>query len=188
MALRIELYSCCDSLSKPAALNAVSLNRRVHASSPCVCPPSGRRLGRLAAKSFGINPLIAVAGPVVNEIANVSGYPRLAKAVFARNRGLHFGLFAHGHEPASSEVTMEILSKIAIGAAGIALFSAAAFADEVTTTTTQRTQDPGPGVYVGVPGVVGVQVGAPPSGCTTQSRTTTDTNTGDSRSVTRSNC
>jgi hypothetical protein len=36
--------------------------------------------------------------------------------------------------------------------------------------------------------VVGVQVGAPPSGCTTQSRTTTDTYTGDSRSVTRSNC
>jgi hypothetical protein len=63
---------------------------------------------------------------------------------------------------------MEILSKIAIGAAGIALFSAAAFADEVTTTTTQRTQEPGPGVYVGVPGVVGVQVGAPPSGCTTR--------------------
>jgi uncharacterized protein YraI len=86
------------------------------------------------------------------------------------------------------EVTMKILSKIAIGAAGIALFSAAAFADEVTTTTTNSTQQPGPGVYVGVPGVVGVQVGAPPSGCTTQSRTTTDTNTGDSRSVTRSNC
>jgi hypothetical protein len=36
--------------------------------------------------------------------------------------------------------------------------------------------------------VVGVQVGAPPSRCTTQSRTTTDTYTGDSRSVTRSNC
>jgi hypothetical protein len=108
--------------------------------------------------------------------------------VFARNRGPHFGLFAHGHEPARSEVTMKILSKIAIGAASIALFSAAAFADEVTTTTNQRTQEPGPGVYVGVPGVVGVQVGAPPSGCTTQSRTTTDTNTGDSRSMTRSNC
>jgi uncharacterized protein (TIGR03382 family) len=43
-----------------------------------------------------------------------------------------------------AEVTMKILSKIAIGAAGIALFSAAAFADEVTTTTTQRTQEPGP--------------------------------------------
>jgi hypothetical protein len=79
---------------------------------------------------------------------------------------------------------MKILSKIAIGAAGIALFSAAAFADEVTTTTTQRAQEPGPGVYVGVPGVVG----EPSRGCTTQSRTTTDTDAGDSRSVTRSNC
>ena len=83
---------------------------------------------------------------------------------------------------------MKILSKIAIGAAGIALFSAAAFGDEVTTTTTRRTQEPGPGVYVGVPGVVGVQVGEPSRGCTTQSRTTTNTDTGDSRSVTRSNC
>ena len=63
---------------------------------------------------------------------------------------------------------MHILSKIAIGAAGLAMFSAAAFADEVTTTTTRRTQEPGPGVYVGVPGVVGVQVGEPSRGCTTQ--------------------
>jgi hypothetical protein len=83
---------------------------------------------------------------------------------------------------------MKILGKIAIGAAGLALFSVAAFADEVTTTTTQRTQEPGPGVYVGVPGVVGVQVGEPSRGCTTQNRTTTDTDTGTSRSVTRSNC
>jgi hypothetical protein len=83
---------------------------------------------------------------------------------------------------------MRILSKIAIGVAGVALFSAVSFADEVTTTTTQRTTEPGPGVFVGVPGVVGVQVGAPPVGCTTQSRTTTDTDTGASRSVTRSNC
>ena len=83
---------------------------------------------------------------------------------------------------------MKILGKIAIGAAGLALFSVAAFADEVTTTTTQRTQEPGPGVYVGVHGVVGVQVGEPSRGCTTQNRTTTDTDTGTSRSVTRSNC
>ncbi|HEY1747199.1 MAG TPA: hypothetical protein VGG11_10630 [Xanthobacteraceae bacterium] len=83
---------------------------------------------------------------------------------------------------------MKILGKIAIGAAGLAMLSAAAFADEVTTTTTQRTREPGPGVYVGVPGVVGVQVGAPSRGCTTQNRTTTDTDTGASRSVTRSNC
>jgi len=83
---------------------------------------------------------------------------------------------------------MKILSKIAMSAAGIALFSAATFADEVTTTTTTRSQEPGPGVYVGVPGVVGVQVGEPSRGCTTQNRTTTNTDTGASRSVTRSNC
>jgi hypothetical protein len=83
---------------------------------------------------------------------------------------------------------MKILGKIAIRAAGLVLFSVAAFADEVTTTTTQRIQEPGPGVYVGVPGVVGVQVGEPSRGCTTQNRTTTDTDTGTSRSVTRSNC
>ena len=83
---------------------------------------------------------------------------------------------------------MKILGKIAISAAGLAIFSVAAFADEVTTTTTQRTQEPGPGVYVSVPGVVGVQVGEPSRGCTTQNRTTTDTDTGASRSVTRSNC
>jgi hypothetical protein len=83
---------------------------------------------------------------------------------------------------------MRILRKIAVGAAGIAFFSAAAFADEVTTTTTRHSQEPGPGVYVGVPGVVGVQVGEPSHGCTTQNRTTTNTDTGASRSVTRSNC
>jgi hypothetical protein len=83
---------------------------------------------------------------------------------------------------------MKILSKVAVAAAGVVLFSAAALADDVTTTTTTRTQEPGPGVYVGVPGVVGVQVGAPSTGCTTQQRTTTDTDTGASHSVARSNC
>jgi hypothetical protein len=83
---------------------------------------------------------------------------------------------------------MKILGKFAVAAAGVALFSAAAFAEDVRTTTTTRTQEPGPGVYVGVPGVVGVQVGTPSTGCTTRNTTTTDTNTGDSRSVTRSNC
>ena len=83
---------------------------------------------------------------------------------------------------------MKILGKIALGAAVLAMFSAAAFADEVTTTTTTRTQEPGPGVYVGVPGVVGVQVGEPSHGCTIQNRTMTNTDTGASRSVTRSNC
>jgi hypothetical protein len=49
---------------------------------------------------------------------------------------------------------------------------------------------PGPRVTVCVPGVVGVHVGAPPveTGCTTKSKTTTDTDTGESASVTKSNC
>jgi hypothetical protein len=60
-----------------------------------------------------------------------------------------------------------------------------------TTTTTHQTENaPGPGVTVGVPGVVGVHVGAPPveTGCTTKSKTTTDTDAGESASVTKSNC
>ncbi len=77
-------------------------------------------------------------------------------------------------------------------AAILALSGAAAIAEDVTTTTTthERAVVPGPGVTVGVPGVAGVHVGAPPveTGCTTKSRTTTDTDTGDSASVTKSNC
>ncbi len=83
--------------------------------------------------------------------------------------------------------------KIAVAAAAIvALSGAAAMAQDVTTTTTTHHTEtaPGPGVNVGVPGVVGVHVGGPPEerGCTTKSRTTTDTETGDSASVTKSNC
>jgi hypothetical protein len=83
--------------------------------------------------------------------------------------------------------------KIAIAAAAIvALSGAAAIAEDVTNTTTQHetTTAPGPGVTVGVPGVAGVHVGGPPveTGCTTKSKTTTDTDTGDSASVTKSNC
>jgi hypothetical protein len=83
--------------------------------------------------------------------------------------------------------------KIAIATAAImGLSSLAAIAEDVTTTTTthQTETAPGPGVTVGVPGVVGVRVGAPPvdTGCTTKSRTTTDTDSGNSATVTKSNC
>ena len=81
---------------------------------------------------------------------------------------------------------------IAFAAAAIFALSGAAIAEDMTTTTTthERTTVPGPGVTVGVPGVVGVHVGAPPveTGCTTKRKTTTDTDTGDSASVTKSNC
>lgn len=83
--------------------------------------------------------------------------------------------------------------KIAAAAAALLAFTTAgAVAEDVTTTTTthERQVEPGPGVTVGVPGVVGVHVGGPSveTGCTTHSRTTTDTDTGASSSVTRSNC
>jgi hypothetical protein len=83
---------------------------------------------------------------------------------------------------------------IAVGtAAALAFSTASGFAQDTTTTTTTVHHDqtaPGPGVTVGVPGVVGVQVGGPPvdTGCTTKRSTTTDHDTGDSTSVTRSNC
>jgi hypothetical protein len=81
---------------------------------------------------------------------------------------------------------------IAFAAAAIFALSGAAIAEDMTTTTTthERTTVPGPGVTVGVPGVVGVHVGAPPveTGCTTKTRTTTDTDTGDSATVSKSNC
>ena len=85
--------------------------------------------------------------------------------------------------------------KLAIAAAAIVAFSGAgaAIAQDTTTSTTtvhEHQTDPGPGVTVGVPGVVGVHVGGPPvdTGCTTKTRTDTDNETGDLRSVTRSNC
>lgn len=84
--------------------------------------------------------------------------------------------------------------KIAIAAAAFAVAPgiAAIAQDSSTTTTTvhEHQTEPGPGVNVGVPGVVGVHVGGPPveTGCTTKSRTTTDNNSGDSATVSKSNC
>ena len=78
---------------------------------------------------------------------------------------------------------------ISVAAAASVFISARpTIADEVTTTTTTTQPAPAPGVSVGVPGVGGVQVGPPASGCTTRSTTKTDTETGDSKSVTRSDC
>ncbi len=79
----------------------------------------------------------------------------------------------------------------ALAAAIMLLSSAASLAQETTTTTTTRHRETaaGPGLTVGVPGVVGVHVGAPATaGCTTHKSTTTNEDTGNSRSVTRSNC
>jgi hypothetical protein len=87
---------------------------------------------------------------------------------------------------------MKLFRIAVVAVAATLVSSAASLADETTTTTTtQHTETaPGPGVYVGVPGVAGVHVGAPPveRGCTTQSTTRTNEDTGASRSVTRSDC
>ena len=84
---------------------------------------------------------------------------------------------------------------IAFGTAAALAFSAAGTLAQYNTTTTTTTVhhdevSPGPGVTVGVPGVAGVHVGAPPvqTGCTTKRTTSTDHDTGKSTSVTRSNC
>jgi hypothetical protein len=84
---------------------------------------------------------------------------------------------------------MKMVMMLACAAAASVFISAGpTIADEVTTTTTTTQPAPAPGVSVGVPGVGGVQVGPPASGCTTRSKTKTDTETGDSKSVTRSDC
>lgn len=81
------------------------------------------------------------------------------------------------------------MNKTMITVAAALLFSTAAIAQDSTTTTTRTEHTaPGPGVAVGVPGVVGVQVGAPSEHCTTKRRTTTDDETGDSVTRERSNC
>jgi hypothetical protein len=62
-----------------------------------------------------------------------------------------------------TEVKMKLLRIAAVAVAATPASSAASFADDTTTTTTTHTETaPGPGVYVGVPGVAGVHVGAPP--------------------------
>jgi hydroxymethylglutaryl-CoA reductase len=80
--------------------------------------------------------------------------------------------------------TAKILAATVIG---VGIYAGSAMAEEVTTKSTTTTTDPAPGVTVGVPGVVGVQIGGG-QGCTTQSKTKTNTDTGDSRTVTRSDC
>jgi hypothetical protein len=70
---------------------------------------------------------------------------------------------------------------------GAVLASTAALGDEVTTMTTTRTQEPGRGVYAGLP-AVGFQFAEPSRRCRTQRRTTTDPGTGASGPVTHSDC
>ena len=83
---------------------------------------------------------------------------------------------------------MKLICTLALAIGAIFTVSAAAAQDDVTTSTT-TTRTPAHGAFVGVPGVVGVQVGSPPgSGCETRSKTVTDQDTGESHSRTESNC
>jgi hypothetical protein len=82
---------------------------------------------------------------------------------------------------------MKTTKFLAAAVIGVGIYAGSAMAEEVTTKSTTTTTDPAPGVTVGVPGVVGVQIGGG-QGCTTQSKTKTNTETGDSRTVTRSDC
>jgi hypothetical protein len=78
-----------------------------------------------------------------------------------------------------------ILVALAVGTVFAA--SAAAQDDTTTTTTSTTVTPPQHGAFIGVPGVAGVEVGGRP-GCVTRSKTETDQDTGQTRSVSESNC
>jgi hypothetical protein len=82
---------------------------------------------------------------------------------------------------------MKPIFTLALAAAAAFAVSAASAQDTTTTTTQTTVTPPHGGAYVGVPGVVGVQVGGRP-GCVTRSKTETDEDTGETRSKTESNC
>jgi len=86
--------------------------------------------------------------------------------------------------------TQMIMTKRMVGIAGIIAAitlgcSSLALADEVTTTT--KTEKSAPGVTVGVPGVVGVEIGKGQD-CTTRKKTVTDEESGTSVSKTQTKC
>src|ERR1700730_16578855 len=77
-----------------------------------------------------------------------------------------------------------------LAAVSIVAASSMALADDTTTTTTrQTTESPAPGIVVGVPGVVGVEIGGGRrDGCVTRQTTRTDEEPGDSATTTRTRC
>ena len=83
---------------------------------------------------------------------------------------------------------MKAICTLTLAAGALFLVSAAAAQDDTTTTTTSTTVTPPQhGAFIGVPGVAGVEVGGRP-GCVTRSKTETDQDTGQTRSVSESNC
>jgi len=85
---------------------------------------------------------------------------------------------------------MKTIGKLALAASTLLWASAAVAQDDdyTTTTRTEHHESHDGGAYVGVPGVVGVQVGPGRSGCDTRSRTVTDETTGESHTRTETNC
>jgi hypothetical protein len=75
-----------------------------------------------------------------------------------------------------------------LAAAGMLAISGAAFAQETTTTTTTHTERSAPGAVIGVPGIVGVQIGGGRENCATRRTTHTNDETGSSSTTVRSNC
>ncbi len=76
----------------------------------------------------------------------------------------------------------------AIFGATLLTISGAAIAEETTTTTTTTTQNRNdPGVTVGVPGVVGVEIGKDKPDCARRTVTKTD-GEGDSMTKTATRC
>jgi hypothetical protein len=88
---------------------------------------------------------------------------------------------------------MKVIGKLAIAASAVLWISAAAAQDGETTTTTRTTRDAPlpPGVYVGVPGVAGVQIcpGAGyQGGCEHHSKKVANEATGDTMSKSETWC
>jgi hypothetical protein len=84
---------------------------------------------------------------------------------------------------------MNVIGKVAIAASAILWISAAVAQDTETTTTTTTSAPPPPGAYVGVPGVVGVQVGpGDTGGCEHRSKTVTNEDTGETIHKSETRC
>lgn len=83
---------------------------------------------------------------------------------------------------------MKAICILALVVGALFAVSAASAQDDTTTTTTSTpVTPPQHGAFIGVPGAAGVEVGGRP-GCVTRSKTETDQDTGQTRSVSESNC
>ena len=93
----------------------------------------------------------------------------------------------HAAQPNGAKMRLSLAVAALATTAMLGLSTAARADDTTTTTTTTKTTD-SPAVVVGVPGVVGVEVGHSTEGCVTKKTTTTDDETGDTVSKKTTNC